>query len=635
MKSVKKRIIIFILCFAIIGTNVFLSYENTMVVNAEDNEEGYGTHIVSIALIIGAVLETVLSGGTLTPVAAAQAAFSLGLEGKEIYDIVQDNEDGTYTMSEEFINTVLEEAQKVQNDGFTAKDVINQRSGKLYSVSIKCVSSWTYKSPYETETHTEQQVRWSTDSVNEPLAGYCYKEAYSNGSSSYWIGFCERSGSSYTSYSPRSYYSLWVDGEQIAKSATLTSACDWAITDAGTSASDGNFNVVQSLTGNIPIFSSRDACIEYVKTGKGYKDALNYTENPPLRYGSSYSCPYVGGSVRFSRVVLENIVEKINEVDQQDISTDEKLIILKDYITNYSGDSTGNGSDEESDSEHDNYDDTETNTETDTWLKKIYNKLVDIFNDLHDRSYDIPDSGGWLEKIHDKLDDILSSVKSIRRWTIADTLMGLFLNASNADLMSKKQTRKAKHCRSKVSLNNRTGRSIDARPAFVKDREVYGHWEMDTVVSAKNTGLSCLLVLSERMTREEIVMKIKNKKSASVVHALNMLERKLGSKGFREKFCTITCDNGVEFLDASGIEKSRYTKGNRTTLYYCHPYSSYERGTNENINRMIRRFFPKGTNFDNVTKEQVAMVEGWINNYPRKILGGISSNQYRSGLTVS
>lgn len=213
--------------------------------------------------------------------------------------------------------------------------------------------------------------------------------------------------------------------------------------------------------------------------------------------------------------------------------------------------------------------------------------------------------------------------------------MGLFLNASNADLMSKKQTRKAKHCRSKVSLNNRTGRSIDARPAFVKDREVYGHWEMDTVVSAKNTGLSCLLVLSERMTREEIVMKIKNKKSASVVHALNMLERKLGSKGFREKFCTITCDNGVEFLDASGIEKSRYTKGNRTTLYYCHPYSSYERGTNENINRMIRRFFPKGTNFDNVTKEQVAMVEGWINNYPRKILGGISSNQYRSGLTVS
>lgn len=98
--------------------------------------------------------------------------------------------------------------------------------------------------------------------------------------------------------------------------------------------------------------------------------------------------------------------------------------------------------------------------------------------------------------------------------------MGLFLNASNDDLMSKKQARGSKHCRSKVSLNNRTGRSIDARPTFIENRDVYGHWEMDTVVSAKNTGLSCLLVLSERMTREEIILKIKNKKSASVVHAL-------------------------------------------------------------------------------------------------------------------
>ena len=208
--------------------------------------------------------------------------------------------------------------------------------------------------------------------------------------------------------------------------------------------------------------------------------------------------------------------------------------------------------------------------------------------------------------------------------------MGLFLNASNDDLMSKKGKRKAKPERSKVSLNNRTGRSIDKRPAHVADRKQYGHWEMDTVVSAKNTGLSCLLVLSERMTREEIIIKIKNKKSSSVVHALNMLERRLGSKSFREKFLTITCDNGVEFLDMAGIEKSRYTKGNRTMVYYCHPYSSYERGTNENINRMIRRFFPKGTNFDDVSKEQVSMVESWINNYPRKIFGGLSSNMLRA-----
>ena len=170
---------------------------------------------------------------------------------------------------------------------------------------------------------------------------------------------------------------------------------------------------------------------------------------------------------------------------------------------------------------------------------------------------------------------------------------------------------------------------------FRSERKIYGHWEMDTVVGGQKKGMACLLVLSERMTREEIVIKIKNKKTSSVVHALNMLERKLGSRKFREKFKTITCDNGCEFMDAKGIEKSRYTKGNRTTLYYCHPYSSYERGTNENINRMIRRFFPKGINFDTVTQKEVTMVQDWINNYPRKIFGGLSSNLYRKSLSLA
>lgn len=209
--------------------------------------------------------------------------------------------------------------------------------------------------------------------------------------------------------------------------------------------------------------------------------------------------------------------------------------------------------------------------------------------------------------------------------------MGLFLNVSVADLPVKKEAKKKKtneDKKSTVALNNRKGRSIEKRTAEINERKVYGHWEMDTVVSAQGTGKSCLLVLSERMTREEIVIKIKNKKAASVVHALNMLERKLGKKKFKKKFKSITCDNGVEFLDSEGIEKSRYSSGNRTIVYYCHPYSSWERGTNENINRMIRRFFPKGTNFDTVTTKQIQMVQDWINNYPRKILGGISSRQF-------
>lgn len=212
--------------------------------------------------------------------------------------------------------------------------------------------------------------------------------------------------------------------------------------------------------------------------------------------------------------------------------------------------------------------------------------------------------------------------------------MGLFLNVTYHDLPQKKAAAKKKERESSVALNNRKGKSIDKRDPDIMERIIYGHWEMDTVVGGQNKGSSCLLVLSERMSREEIIIKMKDKKQSSVVHALNMLEKKYGSVRFRNKFKTITCDNGVEFLNSKGIEKSRYTKGKRTIVYYCHPYSSWERGTNENINRMIRRFFPKGIDFDTVTSKQVQTVEDWINNYPRKILGGISSNQYRERLSA-
>lgn len=205
---------------------------------------------------------------------------------------------------------------------------------------------------------------------------------------------------------------------------------------------------------------------------------------------------------------------------------------------------------------------------------------------------------------------------------------GLFLNISCHDLPYKKPAKKKKNTQKRrIALNHRKGCSIEQRPEEIRQRREYGHWEMDTVVGGRGKGRSCLLVLSERMTREEIILKIRSREASSVVRALDALERRLGRRKFRETFKTITCDNGVEFLDAEGIQKQ-----DRTTLYYCHPYSSWERGTNENCNRMIRRFFPKGTNFDGVLPAQVAFVQDWINHYPRKILGGISSRQYRETL---
>ncbi len=169
------------------------------------------------------------------------------------------------------------------------------------------------------------------------------------------------------------------------------------------------------------------------------------------------------------------------------------------------------------------------------------------------------------------------------------------------------------------------GRSIEERPAYVLQRQEYGHWEMDTVYSCKDS-LPCLLVLSERMTRQEILIKMKDRTSSSVIRALNGLERRMGTPAFRRTFRTITCDNGVEFSDFKMIERSCRTKGPRTVLYYCHPYSSFERGTNENINRMIRRFIPKGDDIGLYSTEEIRNIERWINTYPRPMFRGRSAH---------
>ena len=101
---------------------------------------------------------------------------------------------------------------------------------------------------------------------------------------------------------------------------------------------------------------------------------------------------------------------------------------------------------------------------------------------------------------------------------------------------------------------------------------------------------------------------------------LIILERRLG-KDFYPMFQSITVDNGCEFQDYDGMEKACRRKGKRTTVYYCHPHAPHERGSNENMNRIIRRFFPKGTNFDEVPISEIRRAEEWMNNYPREVLG--------------
>lgn len=200
----------------------------------------------------------------------------------------------------------------------------------------------------------------------------------------------------------------------------------------------------------------------------------------------------------------------------------------------------------------------------------------------------------------------------------------LFPNLTNKDLPVKRHRKKRNYNQVRTATNHRFGTSISERPKEIEDRKEYGHWEMDTVVGKSGTK-QVLLVLTERKTLQEIVRKMKNKSEYCLVKELDKIERKLGSKKFRETFKTITCDNGSENLDYKGIERSAITKGKRTKLYYAHPYSAWERGSNENANKLIRRFIPKGSDIGKFSHEKIKMIEHWINNYPRRIFDGQSS----------
>lgn len=205
---------------------------------------------------------------------------------------------------------------------------------------------------------------------------------------------------------------------------------------------------------------------------------------------------------------------------------------------------------------------------------------------------------------------------------------GLFLNISNKDLPVKRNGKKRGYRMvRKVALNNLQGRSIEERPKSVNNREEYGHWEMDCVVGSGKAGL---LVLTERKTREEMIFKLGAKTQQEVIAVLNSLERRHKSK-FSSRFKSITMDNGPEFLDMVKLESScLYPGEKRTTCYYAHPYSAWERGSNETANKLIRRFVPKGTNIDCLSKSDVKRIERWINNYPRRMFGYKSANQIRA-----
>lgn len=207
---------------------------------------------------------------------------------------------------------------------------------------------------------------------------------------------------------------------------------------------------------------------------------------------------------------------------------------------------------------------------------------------------------------------------------------GLFPGLTNKDLPREGKATKRKQRRVRSSYRTVGGKGIWERPEEATRRLEPGHWEMDCIEGAKGKGKSCLLTMVDRRTRETLIFKLPDQTQKSVLRVLDKLERKLGRVKFNDRFRTITVDNGSEFLNHESMEKSMYSKTKkRTEIYFAHPYCSWERGTNEQTNGMIRRFIPKGIIICKIDKDRIKRVQDWLNNYPRRVFDGKSANKVK------
>ncbi|MBR1907604.1 IS30 family transposase [bacterium] len=173
-------------------------------------------------------------------------------------------------------------------------------------------------------------------------------------------------------------------------------------------------------------------------------------------------------------------------------------------------------------------------------------------------------------------------------------------------------------CRKNI-IPNRT--DIDLRHIEANLRTEFGHFEADSIESPrksihtdkntpKNKKQSCLTVIVDRKTR---LTKIEKTESLNSVQTYKSLINALTP--YKHLIKSITYDNGHEFTGHEKINKIFKTKS-----FFCKPHHSWEKGTVENINGIIRRFFPKGTNFDTINEKDIKYVENWINNRPMKVL---------------
>jgi IS30 family transposase len=215
-----------------------------------------------------------------------------------------------------------------------------------------------------------------------------------------------------------------------------------------------------------------------------------------------------------------------------------------------------------------------------------------------------------------RLDDDSKSPQRVSRGTIYRWLWSANNKTSHFQAYLRHgHYRRRGSAKRRIAIRNRV--SIDQRPAEVDTREQVGHWEGDTVVGSKQSGY--LVTLVERSSGLLLMMKTESKEASVIKRAIIRRLTDLPKDWCR----TLTVDNGTEFAMHESI-----TRRLELPIYFAHPYSSYERGSNENCNGLIRQFFPKGSDFGKLSHHEVARVEAMLNNRPRQRLDYLSPYEF-------
>lgn len=181
--------------------------------------------------------------------------------------------------------------------------------------------------------------------------------------------------------------------------------------------------------------------------------------------------------------------------------------------------------------------------------------------------------------------------------------------------MNKFNTEKDCYQSGKQLSESKKDNSIELRPDIINNRERFGDWELDTVVSSSKGQHQCLMTLTDRKIRFEIIARLEGKTKEEVINKIKKI-KSIIKNNLNDIIKSIFTDNGTEFSAWKEIQELL-----NTIVYFCHPYASFEKGTNEKHNGIIRYFIPKGDLIENYSNKEINDIANWMNNYPRKIFG--------------